>query len=73
MKVAPIVGHVGGRCKREFGEQEAWRERPVESSRIKPTIDGHVEAVFRSLERKHDERPCGEGESGLRDLIFCLA
>ena len=73
MKLATIVGHVGGRCKGVSDEQQSWQGAPVESSEIKQTTLRHVEEVFAFLEQPGDERRFDEVERQLRALIFTLA
>jgi len=72
MNVETIVGHVGGRCKGESAEQDAWKEAPVSSSQIKKTIQGHVEGILAFIDRSNDSRPFDKVERGLRDLLFAL-
>lgn len=72
MKVATIVGHVGGRCKGEYGEQAAWDDAPAKSSVIKATINTRVKAVFRSLERKDDNRTFNDVEDGFHVPLFAI-
>ena len=38
MKLKTIVGHVGGRCKGEFEEQDAWKDAPPTSAQIQAVI-----------------------------------
>ncbi len=72
MKVTTIVGHVGGECKGEFGEQDAWKDRPAKSSEIKDKIKNHIEEIFSFFEKKNDRRRFDEVERGLRPLLFAL-
>ena len=72
MKVATIVGHVGGECKGEFGEQDAWKDGPAKSSEIKDKIKNHIEEIFSFFEKKNDRRRFDEVERGLRSLLFAL-
>jgi hypothetical protein len=71
--LATIVGFVGGECKGESQEQDAWREAPVPSAEIKGKIRGRVKAIFELVERGDDRRGLDEVERGLVPLIFGLA
>ncbi len=72
MNVATIVGHVGGRCKGEFAEQDAWNEAPVESSEIKARIKSHLAATIEFLDKTDDTRRFDEVERELKGLVFVL-
>lgn len=72
MNVETIVGFVGGRCKGESAEQDAWKDAPVESSQIKKTIKEHVDRIYAFVDRANDSRRFDEVEGGMRDLLFAL-
>jgi len=72
MKLATIVGHVGGQCKGDSEEQQSWQDAPAKSSDIKQATLRHVEDVFSFLEQPDDERRFDEVERQLRALIFTL-
>jgi len=72
MTLTTIVGHVGGPCKGEDGEQREWRETPVSSAQIRTKIKAHVDEVFAFLDRKNDRRSFDEVERCLKDLLFAL-
>src|SRR6267378_1054219 len=72
MNVGTIVGYVGGRCKGESAEQEAWNDAPVDSSEIKKTIKAHLDRVYAFVDRPNDTRPFGEVEGGMRDHLLIL-
>ena len=73
MKLATIVGHVGGCCKGEYEEQRDWSNAPTKSRKIKAKIKVHVGGIFEFLERKNDTRPFDEVERGLVKPVFALA
>jgi len=68
--VASIVGFVGGECKGESREQDAWRDAPVTSAEIKGKIQGRIEAIFELVDRNDDQRGFDEVERGLVPLLF---
>lgn len=70
--LATIVGFVGGECKGESGEQDAWREAPISSAAIKGKIRGHVGVIFEFVDRSDDRRGFDEVERGLLPLLFGL-
>jgi len=72
MNLATIVGHVGGRCKGQVDEQEAWKDTSIESSEAKAAIDKQVEKLLLFVERKNDKRDFDEVERGLRDDVFAF-
>jgi len=72
MNLATIVGHVGGRCKGEDQEQDAWRNAPAKARKIKAKIKSHLEEIFAFLEKKNDTRAFDEVERDLVGLIFAL-
>ena len=72
MNLATIVGHVGGRCKTESREQDAWLSEPAKPGAIKSAIKDHVDEVLQFVDRADDERRFDEVERGLRDLLFTL-
>ena len=73
MKVATIVGHLGGACKGQFEEQDHWTQTPPESSEIRATIHARVDEVFSYLAHSRDKRPLDQIERHLRGLVFALA
>lgn len=73
MNLATIVGHVGGRCKGEYGEQNDWSNAPAKSRQIQAKIKAHVGGIFEFLERKNDTRCFDEVERGLVKPVFALA
>lgn len=73
MNLTTIVGHVGGRCKGEFEEQNAWKDAPARSEQIKAVIHEKIEALFAFVDRTNDSRRFDEVERGLVGLIFVLA
>ncbi len=73
INLATIVGHVGGRCKGEYEEQNGWRDSPAKSSEIKAKVKEHVNGLFEFLEKENDKRTFAEVERGLKGLIFALA
>src|SRR6266850_1661962 len=72
MNVETIVGFVGGRCKGESAEQDAWKEASVDSSQIKRTIREHVDRFYGFIDRPNDTRRFDEVESAMRDPLFAL-
>ena len=72
MNLATIVGHVGGRCKGQFDEQDAWRDTAVKSSEVKAVIGKHVEELLAFVEQNNDRRDFDEVERGLGDDVFAL-
>ena len=72
MKIETIVGFVGGRCKGESAEQDAWKNAPVESSQIKKTLKEHVDRIYAFIDRPSDSRKFDEVEGGMRDLLLAL-
>ena len=72
MNLTTIVGHVGGRCKGKDEEQNAWKNVPAKSRKIKAKIKSHIDEIFAFLEKKNDTRSFNEVEKGLIGLIFAL-
>jgi hypothetical protein len=72
MNLRTIVGHVGGRCKGESSEQQAWRRAAVGSAAIKARITAELAAIFALIEMPNDTRRLDEVERPLRDLLFRL-
>jgi len=72
MNLTTIVGHVGGRCKGESAEQEAWESEPAEPRSIKSAIKDHVDEILEFVDRSNDKRHFDEVERGLRTLLFAL-
>ena len=64
---------MGGRCKGEFEEQNAWKDAPVKSAQIKAAINDKVEAIFAFVDKTDDTRRFDEVERGLIGLVFALA
>ena len=56
MKLATIVGHVGGRCKGESAEQDRWVDHPPRATEIKSAINDHVDEIFQFVDRANDNR-----------------
>ncbi len=56
MNLATIVGHLGGRRKGQFDEQDTWKDAPVESAEMKALINKHVEKLFAFVETNNDRR-----------------
>ena len=73
MKLTTIVGHVGGRCKGEYAEQNDWSNAPAKSRQIKAKIKAHVDGIFEFLERNNDTRAFDEVERGLAKPVLSLA
>ena len=73
MKLATIVGHVGGRCKGECDEQNDWMHAPAKSAEVKSRIKEHVSGLFDFLDQDNDKRTFDEVERGLKGLLFALA
>lgn len=71
-QLASIVGFVGGECKGESREQDAWRDRPATSAEIKAKIKAHFEVILEFLDRSDDRRLFDEVERGLKSLLFAL-
>ena len=73
MKLATIVGHIGGRCKGESPEQRAWETKPAKPEEIKSAIKEQLNGIFAFLEVPSDSRRFDQIERELRTLIFSLA
>ena len=73
MNLTTIVGHVGGRCKGQYEEQNDWREAPARSTEVKSKIKQHVDGLFDFIEKENEKRRFDEVERGLKGLIFALA
>src|SRR2546425_2305538 len=71
-QLASIVGFVGGECKGESREQDAWRDGPATSAEIKAKIKAHFEVILEFLDRSDDRRLFDEVERGLKSLLFAL-
>ena len=66
MNLATIVGHMGGRCKGQFDEQDAWNDTPVESTEVKAVINTHIEKLLAFVEKNSDRRDFDEVERSAR-------
>lgn len=73
MRIATIVGHVGGACKGQSEEQDPWANTPPESSEIRAAIDARIDEVFGYLDHSRDKRHLDQVERNLRDFVFALA
>ncbi len=73
INLGTIVGHVGGRCKEEYEEQNDWRDAPASSAEVKSKIKQHLGGLFDFVEKQRDQRTFDEVERGLKGLIFTLA
>lgn len=73
INVTTIVGHVGGRCKEEYEEQNDWRDAHASSVEVKSKIKQHLNGLFDFMEKQRDQRTFDEVERGLKGLIFALA
>src|SRR2546426_10231976 len=71
-QLGPIVGFVGGECKGESREQDAWRDAPATSAEIKAKIRAHFDAILEFLDKSDDRRLFDEVERGLKSLLFAL-
>jgi len=67
-----IIEDTAGACKGEIPEQEAWKDAPARSSKIKGTIMSHVKEIFRFIERPGDKRSFHEVEKALIPMVFAL-
>lgn len=72
IKLATIVGHVGGQSKGESEEQKGWTDSPATSAQIKGEINKRVAGVFDLVERKNDKRSFDEVERALRGFVFAI-
>lgn len=67
-----IIEDTAEACKGETPEQEAWKDAPARSSKIKVAIMSHVKEVFRFIERPGDKRSFREVENALIAMVFAL-
>jgi len=67
-----IVAFVGGRCKGDFAEQEAWTDRPPKSAEIRERIKQRVSGILAFLDLPDDRRSLDDVERGLVRLVFAL-
>jgi hypothetical protein len=73
MKVDTIVGHVGGPCKGDSAEQEAWENKPPTRAELKAAIKDYIDRIFEFVDKRDDERRFDEVERDMKDLVFALA
>lgn len=72
MKLTTIVGHVGGSCKGNSDEQQAWDADPVSSDRIRAVARSSFNRILSELDKKSDGREFEDIERSLRSLLFSL-
>lgn len=72
MSEQAIVEATRGDCNGEFGEQDAWKDAPSESSHIKERIFNQVREILRSLQRRRDDRAFDAVERSLIPMVFTL-
>lgn len=72
MKVATIIGYLGGQGKGECVEQKEWEVSPVRSGVIRSEVERHLADAFAFLREEADARRFDDVEQGLIPRVFAL-